>query len=36
VILADFESFLREIGDWRAFVPPTLWSVLDLPADWAN
>jgi hypothetical protein len=35
-ILADFESFLLEVGDWRAFEPPTGWASLRLPDDWAS
>jgi hypothetical protein len=35
-ILADFESFLLEVGDWRAYEPPTGWASLRLPDDWAS
>jgi hypothetical protein len=35
-ILADFDAFLREVGDWRDFRPPAGWSSLALPLDWAT
>lgn len=35
-ILADFDSFLLEVGDWRSFAPPPDWSAQDLPDDWAS
>lgn len=34
-IVADFNSWLQLVGDWRSFRPPESWAgPLDLPDDW--
>ncbi len=36
-ILATFDGWLSDIGDWREFVPPPEWSSpLALPDNWAS
>lgn len=33
-IAADPAAWLREVGDWRSFVPQQSWQALALPEDW--
>lgn len=34
-IIADFDGWLRTVGDWRDFTPPRHWRTpLELPEDW--
>ncbi|HLH99357.1 MAG TPA: DUF402 domain-containing protein [Acidimicrobiales bacterium] len=34
-IIAGFDDWLAEVGDWRGWRPPASWTVPGLPDDWA-